>query len=77
MTQGASDPVILCESLSAVVWLPMQVGPYAKFTPKQKATTPTILRVPSVTLANYIALSISSYRIGRGGGLRLQARGCK
>ena len=41
-----------------------QIGTYAKFTPKQKATTLAILHVPSVTLAN-CPYRVNNY-IGRG-----------
>ena len=33
--------------------LATQLGTYAKFTPKQEATTLAILHVPSATLANW------------------------
>ena len=49
MTQGASDQIqSMRESIGCR--LATQLGTYAKFTPKQKATTPTI---SSVTLANW------------------------
>ena len=41
-----------------------QLGTYAKFTPKQKATTLAILHVPSATLAGQLALSLTAnYRM--------------
>ena len=47
--QGASDQIqSMRESIGCR--LATQLGTYAKFTPKQKATTPTI---SSVTLANW------------------------
>ena len=43
------------------VYVRVYVVSYAKFTPKQKATTLTILRVPSATVANW-PYFIAGYR---------------
>ena len=39
-----------------------QIGPYAKFTLKQKAAMLAILHVPSATLANSLVVDSYSYR---------------
>ena len=38
-----------------------QLGTYAKFTPKQEATTLAILHVPSATLANHLTASYRTW----------------
>ena len=41
-----------------------QLGTYAKFTPKQKATTLAILHVPSATLANCLPSIVIAIVLG-------------
>ena len=50
------------ESMSSAT----QIGTYAEFTPKQKATTLAILHVPSATLHGKLALSSIAIAMGRG-----------